>query len=83
MEYRQFETPADAFSAIDEVLWMLERPVVRTEVERHPYGDTLRVNVEGIDPEGEQVDVDRFRSTWFDTTYVIDFADELPDEVAA
>jgi hypothetical protein len=81
VEYRQPATPGEAFDEIDQLIPVLDYLRVYTDVERHPYGDTLRVNVEGVDPEGRQVDVDYFRPAPVDVTFVIDFADELPDEL--
>lgn len=77
---RNIETPSDAFYDIDEILSWLINPVIETEVERHPYGDTLTILVTGWDEEAKRIDVDRYRGGDFDAEYVIDFGFELPDD---
>ena len=74
------ETPAEGFAYYDAALAWMENVSEDTRVERYADGDELILKAHYVNPEGEQLDVDRFRATCEKLEVLVMFDDELPED---
>ena len=74
------ETPSDLFYAVEDALSGMEAIAEDWTIDRGPQGDVLFIDVEYVNPEGRQVDVDRFAPTYCMARAELDFGIELDED---
>ena len=74
------ETPADLFYAVEDTLSGMEAIAEDWTIDRGSQGDVLFIDVEYVNPEGRQVDVDRFAPTYCMARAELDFGVELDED---
>ena len=74
------ETPAEGFAFYEDALAWAENVSEGIHVDHYDGGDELILSATYINPEGEQLDVDRFRATCEALEVLVMFDDELPED---
>jgi hypothetical protein len=75
------DTPADAFEQMDEIRFFAQDLHESWVIDRsYLPGDVVEVVMDYIDPEGRQLDVDRFAATHERVEFELDFGEELPED---
>jgi len=74
------DTPSDLFYAVEDALSGMEDIAEDWTITRGAHGDVLFIDVEYVNPEGRQVDVDRFAPTYCMARAELDFGIELDED---